>query len=127
MSVSVKNLKNIIIILSVFYGGTSNTFPNIPIPPPKRRRSAIQRIRHGGALDDGPATQDGEAGPEGAGVVVFSIGEDLAEEVAEGGVVFLDEEFLEAEDVRGVVGEGLGYGGDAGVSEGRDVEEAPDV
>ncbi|KAF7557863.1 hypothetical protein G7046_g5953 [Stylonectria norvegica] len=82
------------------YLRTRHALPNIPIAPPKRRRAAVERVRHHGALLDGPAAQDGEAAAEGAAVVELAVGQDLARAAADGAVVGLGPALLEGDDVR---------------------------
>lgn len=125
----VKHLNEIPLTIAKSQRRTRNPLADIPIPPPERRRPAIERIRHRRALHNREAAQDGEPGAEGPSVVELAVGQHLAGEAAEGLVVGLDEELLEADDVRrGLLGgEDVGDLEDALGAEGGDVEEAPAV
>jgi len=125
----VEDLDYVLLPRSEAYLGTSDTLPNIPISPPKRRRSPVQRIANHRALLDGPPGQDDEACAESATVVEFAVGEHEAGLAADGQVVLLAEELLQSDDV------GLGIrGGDTAADFGYafaaelgDVFEAPAV
>jgi hypothetical protein len=127
--VGVEYFNNILPASAKSHLRTSNALPNIPIPPPKRRRVPIQGILEHGALFNRPAGQDGEPAAKRAAVIELAVGQDLAGAPADGAVVVLDPAFLEADDVRDgdLEGDLAADLVEARGAEGGDVEEAPAV
>lgn len=106
-----------------------DAFADVPIASPEGSRPSVERVRKHGALFYGPATQDGQAAAERAGVVEFPVGQDALGGLADGEVVILNPAFLETYDMGGRIEEGdlLANLEKTGGAEGRDVQETPAV
>lgn len=109
--------------------GTGDALANVPVSPPKGRRTTIEGIAKHGALLYGEAAEDGQAAAKGAAVVELAVGQHLARVAPYGSVVRLGPALLEADDVRrgGQPRELAANLIEARLAEVGDVKEAPAV
>lgn len=108
---------------------TCNALADVPIAPPKRCWSAIERVLEHGALLNGPPTQDGQTASEGTTVVELRIRQHMSRPPPNRQIIIMDPAFLQTDDIRRGNEEGdlAANFVEARGPEFRDMEEAPAV